>query len=139
MKKSINIVLILFSVLFLLLPLKVGAIDVTNIYITQSDGTLKVKNIESVDSTKNTRDYQDKYMEDKYNKYITVIAFITAIATITMAGIFIKHVIHFASLGTEHWIVRRNAIIGLLWSAIATMLLGSATLILAIAYNAFQL
>lgn len=139
MKKGVNIVLILFSVLFFLLPLSVRAIDVKNIYITQSNGTLKVKNVESVDSSKNTKDYQETYMEDKYGKYITVIAFITAIATITMIGIFIKHVIHFASLGTEHWVVRRNSMIGLLWSAIATMLLGSATLILAIFYNAFQL
>ena len=139
MKKGVNIVLILFSVLFFLLPLSVRAIDVKNIYITQSNGTLKVKNVESVDSSKNTKDYQETYMEDKYGKYITVIAFITAIATITMIGIFIKHVIHFASLGTEHWVVRRNSMIGLLWSAIATMLLGSDTLILAIFYNAFQL
>ena len=139
MKKSVNIILILFSVLFLFLPLKTYAIDVSNLYVTQNNGTLTVKNVESVDSSKNTRDYQDTYMTDRYNKYITVISFITAIATITMAGIFIKHIIHFASLGTEHWIVRRNAMIGLLWSGIATALLGSATLILAIAYNAFQL
>lgn len=139
MKKSVNIILILFSVLFLFLPLKTYAIDVSNLYVTQNNGTLTVKNVEGVDSSKNTRDYQDTYMTNRYNKYITVISFITAIATITMAGIFIKHIIHFASLGTEHWIVRRNAMIGLLWSGIATALLGSTTLILAIVYNAFQL
>ena len=48
------------------------------------------------------------------------------------------HIIKFAATGTEHWIIRRNAMFGMLWSAIATALLGSATLIMGLAFNIFS-
>lgn len=129
-----------FSLMFCFLPMNTYSIDVSNMVIEEnSDGKLQVKNVTPVDDANKTAKHQKNYMEERYGRYITVLAFITAIAAITMLAIFIKHIIHLAALGTEHWIVRRNAMIGLLWSGIATALLGSATLIMALAYNAFQL
>lgn len=131
--------LIFLVMLFLCLGISVQAIDTSNMNITfDGEGELIVDNISSVDEHTDTAEQQNKEMENRYNKYITVIGFVTAIATITMLGVFIKHVVHFASLGAEHWIVRRNAMIGLLWSGIAFALLGSATLILGLVYNAFS-
>lgn len=131
--------LIFLVMLFLCLEISVQAIDTSNMNITfDGEGELIVDNISSVDEHTDTAEQQNKEMENRYNKYITVIGFVTAIATITMLGVFIKHVVHFASLGAEHWIVRRSAMIGLLWSGIAFALLGSATLILGLVYNAFS-
>lgn len=144
MKKTINILCIIMM-MFSFLSIKTNAIDVSNVEITEQSGQLSVKGVAAVTDDASTKESQEEYLygEDgksgKMGNYITVIAFITAIATITMIAIFIKNVIHFGALGTEHWIVRRNAMFGLLWSAIATALLGSATLILALSYNAFQL
>lgn len=138
MKTIKNTLFILLSFLFLLIPLTTKAIDVSNMEIVQNGNQLEVKQINSVEKLEQTRDYQKEYMEDRYNRYIKVITFITAIATITMLGIFIMHIIKFAATGTEHWIIRRNAMFGMLWSGIATGLLGSATLIMGLAFNVFS-
>lgn len=138
MKATKKISFILFYFLFLFLPFSVKAIDVSNMEIKQNGNQLEIKQVNSVESLEQTRDYQEDYMTDRYNRYITVITFITAIATITMLGIFIMHIIKFAATGTEHWIIRRNAMFGLLWSGIATALLGSATLIMGLAFNVFS-
>ena len=145
MKKSFCIFFSFLIIMLNIIPMKTNAIDISDVKITQSNGQLTIEGAGTIINADKSINAQNEYLygEDgksgKMGNYITVIAFITALATITMAGIFIKHVIHFASLGTEHWIVRRNSMIGLLWSAIATALLGSATLIMAISYNAFQL
>ena len=121
-----------------MLPMSVKAIDVSDLEVSQNGNQLIIKDATSVESLEQTRDYQKTYMEDRYERYIKVITFITAIATITMLGIFIMHIIKFAATGTEHWIIRRNAMFGMLWSAIATALLGSATLIMGLAFNIFS-
>lgn len=137
MMKLKNILLYLFVLIVLLFPLTINAIDVSNLEIVQNGQTLTVKEVTAVENLEQTRDAQDKYMVESYAKYIKVITFITAIASITMMGIFIVHVIKFAITGTEHWIIRRTAMMGMLWSGIATALLGSATLIMGLAFNVF--
>ena len=139
MKQLLSSGLIFIIMLMTCFSLNVHAIDVSNMNIEfDGHGALNISGVGGVNQNVNTTQQQNKEMAARYDKYITVIAFISAIATITMMGVFIKHIVHFASLGAEHWIVRRNALIGLLWSGIAFTLLGSATLILGIVYNAFQ-
>lgn len=138
MKIIKNYIFVLFVFIFLMLPMSVKAIDVSDLEVSQNGNQLIIKDATSVESLEQTRDYQKTYMEDRYERYIKVITFITAIATITMLGIFIMHIIKFAATGTEHWIIRRNAMFGMLWSAIATALLGSATLIMGLAFNIFS-
>ena len=134
LKQVLLFVLLLVPILSFAMP--VHAIDYDNIKVEiGSDSQIIVKNANGIQSTDTKK--QTAAMEKKYNKYFTVIAFITAIATITMIGIFIKHCVKFSALGTEHWMVRRNCMIGMLWSGVATALLGSATFVLAIFYNAF--
>lgn len=138
MKAVKNTLFILFAVLFFMLPTVARAIDVSNMKIEQKGNQLEITTVKPVETLEQTRDYQKTYMEDRYNRYIKVITFITAVATITMLGIFIMHIIKFAATGTEHWIIRRNAMFGMLWSGIATGLLGSATLIMGLAFNIFS-
>ena len=131
--------LILLTIFSNFTIIKTNAIDISDLEIKESeDGQLSVSGVMGVDDVEDTVEYQEQHMNERYGRYITVISFITAIAAITMLGIFIKHVVHFAALGTEHWIVRRNTMFGLLWSGVSFMLLGSATLIMALAYNAFS-
>lgn len=145
MKKSFSMFFLIIIMMLSFIPIKTNAIEISNMQVVESNGKLTVTGVEDVDNAEVTKESQNDFLYGnngdggKMGNYITVIAFITAIATITMLAIFIKHVIHFAALGTEHWIIRRNAMFGLLWSAIATALLGSATLIMALSYNAFQL
>ena len=56
----------------------------------------------------------------------------------TMVAIFMKHCIKLATLGTEHWALKRNSIVGLMWSGIAAALLGGSTIFFAITYNLFK-
>lgn len=142
MKSKIQIFLaLLFIIISFPICFNTGkAIDISGAQVVESNGKITVQGagaISSVDAD-STKTTQNTYMEERYNRYITVLAFISGIAAITMLALFIKHVITFASLGTEHWILRRKAMFGLLWSGIATALLGSATLIMGLAYNAFQ-
>ena len=142
MKKTTYLFIILLFIL-IAFPIyfnQVKAIEVSNATVTEGNGRLSIQGanpIGTVDVDKTT-DAQNTYMEKRYNRYITVLAFISAMAAVTMLAIFIKHIVTFASLGTEHWILRRKAMFGLLWSGIATALLGSATLIMALSYNAFK-
>lgn len=79
-----------------------------------------------------------KVITSKIEEYKEVITFLGGLATITMVAIFIKHFIKLGVLGTEHWAVKRSSIMGLLWSGIAAILLGSSTLVFAISYNLFN-
>lgn len=140
-QKILSIVMILFIILSSFV--RVNAIDVSNITISNSGGALVVKNVtagneSSTLTAQNTYLYGDDGNSGKMSNFITLLSFATAIATVTMFGIFIKHVILFAGKGAEHWMLRRNEMFGLLWSGIATALLGSATLIMALSYNAFK-
>lgn len=138
MTKIKNILIYIFALCLLFFPLTIKAIDVSNLEVVQNGQTLTVRQIEAVENLEQTRDAQDQFFVERYGKYITVITFITGIATITMMGIFIMHIVKFAITGTEHWIVRRTAMFGMLWSAVATALLGSATLIMGLAFNVFS-
>lgn len=72
------------------------------------------------------------------NNYKETITFIGGLATMTMIVLFMKHFIKLAVLGTEHWAIKRNSIMALLWSGLAAALLGGATTVFAISYNLFK-
>lgn len=78
-----------------------------------------------------------KIIDKKLNKYKEAITFVGGIATITMVAIFMQHCVKLGVLGTEHWVLKRNSIVGLLWSGLAAALLGGMTTFFAISYHLF--
>jgi len=77
-------------------------------------------------------------IDEIFEKYKTAITVVGVLATITMVAIFMRHCIKLGVLGTEHWALKRNSIMSLLWSGLAAVLLGGSTLFFAIAYNLFK-
>ena len=86
----------------------------------------------------NNRKTDAKKLDKLLKSYKEFITLVGGVATITMVAIFITHFIKLGTLGTEHWVVKRSVMIGLLWSGLSAALLGSGTLIFAIVYNAFN-
>lgn len=139
-KKKIYILIMFLFLPFMIVP--VNAIDTSNISISiGSNKEITVDGVKPYTNTsevENSKKQQTTAMGKKFEKMNNLLTFITGIATITMLGIFIKNIIHFATLGTEHWILKRQAMFGLLWTGIATALLGSATLWMALSYGLFK-
>jgi len=134
-----KIFILFFTCLFIfLLPISVFAIDDTN--ITLSGGGISVGNNfgENKDDMGKGKQNDLKEVDNKLGKYRDAIIFISGLATITMVLIFMRHCIKLGVLGTEHWALKRNSIMGLLWSGLAAALLGGMTLFFAISYNLFK-
>lgn len=133
-KSKILIFLSIFCILFLF-PIYSYAISDTT--IKESNGAISISNNERyhVDDGK---EKDLKQVDSKLEKYKEAITFVGGLATITMVLIFMKHCIKLGVLGTEHWALKRNSIMALLWSGLAAALLGSSTLWFAIAYNLFK-
>ena len=139
MTKKITIFVILFLFLSLFCQIQTFAIS------DPSDVKTSGNQIVVGENGENTRYDIDKDKDkdiDQFNKkledYNAVITFIGGIATMTMVAIFMKHCIKLATLGTEHWALKRNSIVGLMWSGIAAALLGGSTIFFAITYNLFK-
>ena len=133
-KKNVLIISCIFFILLFSIP----AYSIDNTTVTQSGDMLSIDGNQKQYKPAVGKFRDIKEISDKMEEYKTVITFISGLATITMVAIFMKHFIKLAVLGTEHWAVKRNCIIGLLWSGIATVLLGSATTVFAISYNLFK-
>lgn len=134
-----KIFILFFTCLFIfLLPISAFAIDDTN--ITLSGGGISVGNNfgENKDDMGKGKQNDLKEVDNKLGKYRDAIIFISGLATITMVLIFMRHCIKLGVLGTEHWALKRNSIMGLLWSGLAAALLGGMTLFFAISYNLFK-
>lgn len=69
---------------------------------------------------------------DIFIKYGKTITWATGIATITLVIIWIIQCVKLAFMAPEHWMLRRQTTMSLLWIGIATALMGSTTLILSI-------
>ena len=134
-----KIFILFFTCLFIfLLPISAFAIDDTN--VTLSGNSITVgnnfgENKEDIDKGKKN---DLKEVDNKLEKYKEAITFASGLATITMVLIFMRHCIKLGVLGTEHWALKRNSIMGLLWSGLAAALLGGMTLFFAISYNLFK-
>ena len=134
-----KIFILFFTCLFIfLLPISAFAIDDTN--VTLSGNSITVgnnfgENKEDIDKGKKN---DLKEVDNKLEKYKEAITFASGLATITMVLIFMRHCIKLGVLGTEHWALKRNSIMGLLWSGLAVALLGGMTLFFAISYNLFK-
>lgn len=81
---------------------------------------------------------EKKEIDKKMTKFQSSILFVSGLATISMIAIFMKHCIKLGVLGTEHWVLKRNSIMALLWSGLAAALLSGMTLFFAISYNLFR-
>ena len=134
-----KIFILFFTCLFIfLLPISAFAIDDTN--ITLSGGAISVGNNfgENKDDMGKGKQNDLKEVDNKLGKYRDAIIFTSGLATITMVLIFMRHCIKLGVLGTEHWAIKRNSIMSLLWSGFAAALLGSMTTIFVITYKLFQ-
>ena len=72
-----------------------------------------------------------------FEKYKKVIVGVTGIATLTLLLVFIISIVNLAANGSNPQ-KRSMALTWILWTGIATGLLGSVTIIFGIAYNAFS-
>ena len=83
-----------------------------------------------IDESNNITEDQD-YWKDKLDllmeQYGRTITFITGVLTITLVIVFIWLCVKVAFLSSEHWIMKRQAMIALLWVGIGTAMMGSAT------------
>lgn len=68
----------------------------------------------------------------KYGKVITAIS---GILTITLVIVFIVLCVKCSFLASEHWILKRQAMIALLWVGIGAALMGSSTLFFVLFQN----
>ena len=141
MNKLMKTLLPITMIIFYLILFSISTFAITNPKIsTDGNGAgsqLRVEGNDKYDiDTGKSNDL--KQVDDKLSTYATSITFVGGIATITMVIIFMKHCIRLGVLGTEHWALKRNSIMALLWTGLAAALLGSATLWFAIAYNIFN-
>ena len=72
-----------------------------------------------------------------FAKYGKTITWATGVATITLVGVFIWLCVKSAFVASEHWILKRQTMMAMLWVGVGTALMGSTTLILLIFQNAF--
>ena len=72
-----------------------------------------------------------------FAKYGKTITWITGVATITLVAVFIYLCVKSAFVASEHWIIKRQTMMAMLWVGVGTALMGSTTLILIIFQNIF--
>ena len=139
MGKSKILMLAVFILLLFTTQLNVFAIPDRT--VENTGDKLRITSGKHGSSTKydmnNEKKETDK-MGKQIKKYQELAAFFGGLATITMVGIFMRHCIKLAVLGTEHWAIKRNSIMSLLWSGLAAALLGSMTTLFVITYRLFQ-
>ena len=126
--KILNITIIVLIFFTIFLAIKPVTADATG-------ATVEIKNGKVVLNTGyNT---QNDAFSHIINRYKVIITFFSAIAAITMAGIFIWT---FMKLGATSGnpMERQKCITGLIISGIATALLGSISLVVGLFYNAFR-
>lgn len=133
LKDKILLIFITTIVIFLF-PIHIFAIDNTN--ITVNNNSISISGNGSYTPDKGRQKDVEK-MDSILEKYKEAITFVGGLATITMIVIFMKHCIKLGVLGTEHWALKRNSIMALLWYGLAAALLGGMTLVFAISYNLF--
>lgn len=135
-RKSKTIILFMTLLMLLCSIIPVTAIS-TTIEPEMIGNSILIKKNSKYDSDKEKN--KDLSKIDKiFEKYKTAITVVGVLATITMVAIFMRHCIKLGVLGTEHWALKRNSIMSLLWSGLAAVLLGGSTLFFAIAYNLFK-
>lgn len=125
--KILNLSLILMILVSLFICFKPIQVNATNAKVEVKDGKVVL----------NTGfDTQDDAFQHILTKYKTIITFFSALAAVTMVGIFIYT---FTKLGASatNPMERSKCITGLLISGIAAALLGSVALFTGIFYGAF--
>lgn len=135
-RKSKTIILFMTLLMLLCSIIPVTAIS-TTIEPEMIGNSILIKKNSKYDSDKEKNKDLSK-IDEIFEKYKTVITVVGVLATITMVAIFMRHCIKLGVLGTEHWALKRNSIMSLLWSGLAAVLLGGSTLFFAIAYNLFK-
>lgn len=133
--RKIFLLLVFILIISFLCPIVSNAIN--DATVTENGNSITVTGGEVTDIEENKKDAVNKITE-KLESYKTTITFIGGIATMTMIVVFIRHFIKLGTLGTEHWALKRNSIMALLWSGLAAALLGASTTIFAISYNIFK-
>jgi len=135
-RKSKTIILFMTLLMLLCSIIPVTAIS-TTIEPEMIGNSILIKKNSKYDSDKEKNKDLSK-IDEIFEKYKTAITVVGVLATITMVAIFMRHCIKLGVLGTEHWALKRNSIMSLLWSGLAAVLLGGSTLFFAIAYNLFK-
>ena len=86
---------------------------------------------------KTDRNDYKAYFDNLFVQYGKTITWITGVATITLVAVFIFLCVKSAFVASEHWILKRQTMMAMLWVGIGTALMGSTTLILLIFQNVF--
>ena len=79
-----------------------------------------------------------KQFDKLFVQYGRTITWCTGVATITLVAVFIWLCVKNAFVASEHWILKRQTMMAMLWVGVGTALMGSTTLILLIFQNAFK-
>lgn len=105
-------------------------------YVEEVGGNLVVYIDEGGTMTSDQTYWKDKLdlLMEQYGRTIT---FVTGALTITLVIVFIWLCVKSAYVASEHWILKRQTMIAMLWVGIGTALMGSTTLILILFQNAF--
>lgn len=105
-------------------------------YVTEVNNEIVIYIDESNNITEDQNYWKDKLdlLMEQYGRTIT---FITGVLTITLVIVFIWLCVKSAFLSSEHWIMKRQTMMHLLWIGIGTAMMGSTTLILILFQNAF--
>ena len=135
-RKSKTIILFMTLLMLLCSIIPVTAIS-TTIEPEMIGNSILIKKNSKYDSDKEKNKDLSK-IDEIFEKYKTAITVVGVLATITMVAIFMRHCIKLGVLGTEHWALKRNSIMSLLWSGLSAVLLGGSTLFFAVAYNLFK-
>lgn len=138
MKKKYWEILYSFIIIFMICFTPITSFAINDATINQTGNAITVENDGSRVNADNNRQQDVKAVTKLLENYKVSITFIGGLATMTMVLIFMKHFIKLGVLGTEHWALKRNSIMALLWSGLAAALLGAATTIFAISYNLFK-
>ena len=118
------------------IPIQSFAINDTT--VTNDGNALSVTKDNHLQTIDSNQEHDVQEITNLLEKYKVSITFLGGLATMTMVLIFMRHFIKLGVLGTEHWALKRNSIMSLLWSGLAAALLGAATTIFAISYNLFK-
>ena len=81
--------------------------------------------------------YWKSSLDDLFAQYGKTITWVTGVATATLVAVFIWLCVKSAFIASEHWIIKRQTMMAMLWVGIGTAMMGSTTLILIIFQNAF--
>ncbi len=140
-KKQVFIILILLVICLAMIPQKTFASSsgIGNFIIEWSgSGALIIRNRENVTTGTEQLRLTSRF-DPILERYGQTLTWISGIATIILVIVFVVLCVKCAFYSTDHWILKRQVMLGLLWVGIATAIMGSMTAFLVLFQFMFRM